>query len=112
MRITGISFITPFIGKRYIKVSLSSGNTYKIKVSKGFAVVIPTCQDNEREALITCYKAAWEFLINGGTGELDRTAKIACGRLVGMIDWPEHAPVTTEGKLNYLVYHFAQCKDM
>lgn len=114
MKIQSIKFVRPFLGKRYILVSLSSGNAYKIKISGKYAVVIPTCQENEKEALRAAYRAAWEFLMKGKTGEpgLDRTAKQACARLVGFIDWPDYAPVTTEGKLNFLVHHFTQCIDM
>lgn len=89
--------------RRSVSVELSNGNAYKIKRAGKYAVVVPPCEDGEREALGAVYSAAWEWL-NGKQGEtLDRGAKIACGRLVSLLDWPESYTQDTEARLRYVV---------
>ena len=89
--------------RRSVSVELSTGNTYKIRRSGKYAVVVPPCQDGEREALGVVYNASWEWL-NGTEGDtLDRGAKIACGRLVGLLDWPADYTQDTEARLLYVV---------
>lgn len=89
--------------RRSVSVVLSTGNAYKIKRSGRYTVVVPPCEDGEREALGVVYSAAWEWLNGFGGGPLDRGAKIACGRLVGLLDWPEDYTRDTEARLLYVV---------
>ncbi len=93
--------------RRSVSVELSNGNAYKIKRSGRYAVVVPPCEDGERDALGVVYKAAWEWLNKADTTAegytLDRGAKVACGRLVGLLDWPEGYTLDTEARLRYVV---------
>ena len=103
MRINSIAFKKPFIGRRYVAVALSTGNSYKIKRSGDYDVVVPPCKDGEKEALGVVYKAAWEWL-NGVEGQtLDRGAKLACGRLVGLLAWPDNFTQDIQTRLEYVV---------
>ena len=101
-----IKFEKPFLRRRFVAVALSSGNIYKLKMAGGLAYVVPPCNDSEREALGTVYKAVWEFL-NGVDWKdgytLDRGAKIACGRLVSLLDWPQNFTTDTQTRLDYVV---------
>ena len=109
MTINSIVFVRRrFLRRRYIKVSLSNGRTYKIKRSGAYAVVLPPCSAAERAALSTVYSAAWEWLNGGDPSYLDRGAKVACGRLVELIDWPIGwmANFSVEARLKYVVECF------
>lgn len=107
MKIKSIHFKTPFWGPRYVEVSLTSGAVYRIKRARKFVTVTPPCNDGEREALGAVYSAAWEWLNKADTTAegytLDRGAKVACGRLVGLLDWPEDYTLDTEARLRYVV---------
>lgn len=108
MLISSIKFVRPLLRERRVVVTLANGNRYKIKLEGYAVVVIPACQDNEREALRAVYGAAWEFLLTGGPIDfLDSGAKRACARLVELLDWPEELRgMDTINRLYYVVEHF------
>ena len=108
MLISSIKFERPLFRKRRVVVTLANGNRYKIKLAGYAVVVIPSCQQNEAEALRAVYGASWEFLLNGGQIDyLDSGAKRACARLVELLDWPEELRgMDTLNRLYYVVEHF------
>ena len=114
MLISSIKFVRPLLGKRRVVVTLANGNRYKIKLDGYAVVVIPSCQQNEAEALRAVYGASWEFLLNGGPIDyLDAGAKRACARLVELLDWPEDlAKMETRDRLYYVVNHFTQAENI
>lgn len=103
MKIRAIKFVRPILGRRYVSVALSTGNEFKIKRSGDYAVVTPACQDAEKDALHTVYKSAWEWLNGVNAASLDRGAKVACGRLVLLLDWPGSFTIDTETRLRFVV---------
>lgn len=114
--IQSITFEKPFWGRRYVEVSLSSGSVYRIRRAGKYVTVTPPCHGGEREALGLVYKAAWEWL-NGARIEaegytLDGGAKIACGRLVGLLDWPADFTQDTESRLRYVVAKFTHAENI
>lgn len=104
MRIKSIEFKAGgLFRRRAVVVVLEGGQTYKIKRAGAYAVVIPPCADAERDALAAVYKAAWEWLNGENPEVLDRGAKIACGRLVSLLAWPEDFTADTQTRLEYVV---------
>ena len=103
MKVRYIHFKRRFFFWRHVEVGLSSGGVYKIRRAGAMAVVVPPCENGEREALGVVYKAVWEWL-NGEDGEgLDRGAKIACGRLVKLLEWPPEFTDDIQTRLEYIV---------
>lgn len=98
--------------RRAVSVVLSTGNAYKIKRSGQYAVVIPPCQDGEKEALGVVYSASWEWLNGVECCTLDAGAKRACGRLVGLLDWPEDYTQDTEARLLYVINKFTLAENI
>lgn len=89
--------------RRAVSVALSTGNTYRVRRSGNFAIVVPPCQDAERDALGTVYNAVWEWLNKKEGDTLDAGAKRACGRLVGLLEWPGDFTQDTEARLLYVI---------
>ncbi len=89
--------------RRSVSVELSTGNTYRVRRGGKFAIVVPPCQDAERDALGTVYNAAWEWLNKKESCTLDAGAKRACGRLVSLLEWPVGFSQDTEAKLLYVI---------
>jgi len=116
MKIQSIKFNKPFWGRRFVEVSLASGAVYRIKRAGKFVTVTPPCNEGERDALGTVYKAAWEWLNGAETTTdgytLDAGAKRACGRLVGLLDWPADFSQDTETRLRYVVNKFTFAEDI
>lgn len=103
MKIKYIKFVRPLLRRRFVAVALSTGNIYKVKREGRYAVVVPPCREDEKEALGVVYKAVWEWL-NGDEGEtLDRGAKLACGKLVTLLEWPLDFTADVQSRLEFVV---------
>lgn len=103
MKIAKIIFVRRLLGRHRVAVTLNNGKTYKIKSSRGLVVCVPAPTTEEQGAILTVYKAVWLFL-EGREGEsLDRGAKIACGKIVELYDWPQDFTQNIQTRLEYIV---------
>lgn len=110
--IRSIKFRKPLLGRRFVVVETSVGNTYKIKREGAYAVVIPPCNEGEKEALKAVYNAVWEWLNGKGGQTLDRGAKIACGKLVSLLEWPAYYTTDTQTRLEYVVGQITKAENI
>ncbi len=102
-----IKFKKNIFGRRSVVLETTAGERYKIKTEGEYAVILPPCSEGESVNFRSVYKAAWGYLNGDRPGTpLDRTAKIACGRLVKLMEWPEGTPEDVEYKLHTLINKF------
>jgi len=103
MKIKSITFRPGIIRRPRVAVTLENGNTYTLKHSAGLVICKPVPTEAEKAPLQAVYRAAWLFMERKAGEPLDRGAKIACGKIVELYDWPQDFTQDTQTRLEYIV---------